>query len=213
MKKSTKGILIGIAGSSGSGKTSVSNNINKALGSKKVVILEQDYYYRNQDHLSLKKREKVNYDHPDAVDMDLMYEQLQVLVSGKSIEHPIYDFKTHTRKSETKKVGPHHIIVLEGILVFVDPRIRELMDIKVYVDNDPDICFIRRLTRDISERGRTLESVIKQYQASVRPMFLQFVEPTKRYADVIIPGGGHNKVGIDLLVTKIGSLLREREKE
>jgi len=201
------GILIGIGGGSGSGKTSVAQNIDKALGAGRVCIIEQDFYYKDLGHLPPEQRARMNFDHPDAFDMDLLHSQLCDLLSGKVIEHPIYDFRNHCRKPETERVGPHRVIVLEGILILMDPRIRELMDIKVYVDNDPDVCFIRRLRRDLDERGRSVGSVIEQYEKSVRPMYLQFVEPTKRYADIIIPGGGFNMVAIDLLTTKIEALL------
>jgi uridine kinase len=209
LKFRKKGILIGIGGGSGSGKTSVAQSIDRALGPGRVCIIEQDFYYKDLRHLPPDQRAGMNFDHPDAFDMDLMYTQLCELLSGKAINHPIYDFRTHCCRDETARVGPHRVVVLEGILILMDPRIRDLMDIKVYVDNDPDVCFIRRLRRDIEERGRSVESVIEQYEKSVRPMYLQFVEPTKRYADVIIPGGGLNTVAIDLLKTKIEALLTE----
>jgi len=209
LKFHKKGILIGIGGGSGSGKTSVAQNIDKALGPGRVCIIEQDFYYQDLSHLPLEQRIRMNFDHPDAFDMDFLYTQLCELLSGKAIQHPIYDFRTHSRRPETERVGPHRVVVLEGILILLDPRIRGLMDIKVFVDNDPDVRFIRRLRRDIEERQRTVESVIEQYERTVRPMYLQFVEPTKRYADVIIPGGGFNTVAIDLLKTKIEALLSE----
>jgi uridine kinase len=204
-----QGILIGIGGGSGSGKTSVAQNIDQLLGPGRVCIIEQDFYYRDLSRLPLEQRAKMNFDHPDAFDVDLMYTQLCELLGGKAIEHPIYDFRTHCRKSGTERVGPHRVVILEGILILMDPRIRSLMDIKVYVDNDPDVRFIRRLKRDIEERGRSVDSIVHQYEKTVRPMYLQFVEPTKRYADIIIPGGGQNKVAIDLLKTKIEALLAE----
>jgi uridine kinase len=204
-----RGILIGIAGGSGSGKTLVAQTIFNELGSDKVVIVDQDSYYRDLSHLSVEERQKQNFDHPDAIDTDLLIEQLEDLLEGKQIEQPIYDFTTHTRRPETRRIGPHKIVVLEGILILDNARLRELMDIKVYVDTDADIRFIRRLKRDIEERGRTMASVIRQYEESVRPMHMQFVEPSKRYADIIIPEGGYNRVAIDLLKTKIQSLLAE----
>ena len=204
------GILIGIAGGSGSGKTLVSQRLYDELGSDKVIMIQQDSYYKDLSHLDLKERKKQNFDHPDALDDELLICQLKALLKGKYVDQPIYDFTLHTRKKETKLIGNHIIIILEGILVLHNPKLRELMDIKVYVDTDDDIRLIRRLKRDIKERGRSLDSVINQYEQSVRPMHLQFVEPTKRYADIIIPQGGHNVVAIDLLKTKIKVLLRER---
>lgn len=206
-----KGILIGIAGGTGSGKTLVAKNIYSELGSDKVIILYQDSYYKDLSHLTQEKRNKQNFDHPDAIDSTLLIQHIKALVHGESIQQPIYDFVTHTRNKETKIIGPHTIIVLEGILILDNPKLRNLMDIKIYVDTDSDIRVLRRIKRDILERGRRLESVIDQYEQSVRPMHLQFVEPSKRYADIIIPEGGLNKVAIDLVKTKIEALLRERE--
>jgi len=205
-----KPILIGIAGGSGSGKTLVSRRIFEDLGSDKVTIIEQDNYYKDLGQLSLEERMKINFDHPDALDNELLLKHLKKLLAGHSIEQPLYDFTRHCRRHETRRISDHLVIVIEGILILDNPRLRELMDIKVYVDTDPDIRFIRRLTRDLRERGRSLESVIKQYTENVRPMHLQFVEPSKRYADIILPEGGHNLVAIDLLQTKIRVLLRER---
>ncbi len=173
------------------------------------MIIEQDAYYKDLSHLPPEERARRNFDHPDAIDQDLLVQHIQDLLAGKSIEQPIYDFATHTRKPETRRIGEHNIIILEGILILDSPRLRDLMDIKVYVDTDSDIRLIRRLRRDVSERGRTVESVLDQYEKSVRPMHLQFVEPSKRYADIIIPEGGRNVVAIDLLKTKIQSLLQE----
>jgi uridine kinase len=203
-------ILIGIAGGSGSGKTMVSRRLYNELGSDKVTIIQQDSYYKNLTHLSLKERSQQNFDHPDALDDQLLYRHINELLNGNYIDQPIYDFKLHTRKNETKRVGNHIIIILEGILILHNPQLRKLMDIKVYVDTDDDIRFIRRLKRDIKDRGRSLDSVIQQYEQMVRPMHLQFVEPSKRYADIIIPQGGRNDVAIDILKTKIQALLRER---
>jgi len=208
---SQPGILIGIAGGSGSGKTLVAENIYSELGTERVLLICQDSYYKDLSHLPEDERKKQNFDHPDAMDTRLLISQLRDLLSGKSIRQPVYNFVTHTRSEETKEIGPHDIIVLEGILILDNPELRSLMDIKVYVDTDPDIRVIRRLRRDILERGRSMESVIKQYEESVRPMHLQFVEPSKRYADVIVPEGGYNRVAIDLIKTKIEALLRERE--
>jgi uridine kinase len=206
-----RGILIGVAGGSGSGKTLVVQHMIQQLGSDRVVVLQQDSYYKDSSHLPFEERAKQNFDHPDAMDSDLLVQHVEELLNGWTVDIPIYDFTTHTRRTETRRAGPHDIIVLEGILILDNPRLRELMDIKVYVDTDPDIRFIRRLKRDTAERGRTMESVVEQYEKSVRPMHLQFVEPTKRYADIIVPEGGYNWVAIDLLKTKIAALLRERQ--
>lgn len=205
-----KGILIGIAGGSGSGKTLVARRICDELESTEVVLLEQDSYYKDLSHLPPEERAHRNFDHPDAIDQDLLVDQIKTLLAGEAIDQPIYDFATHTRSPETVRIGPHAIIVLEGILILDAPRLRDLMDIKVFVDTAADLRLLRRLRRDVSERGRTVESVLQQYEESVRPMHLQFVEPSKRYADIIIPEGGHNTVAIDLLRTKIKSLLKER---
>ncbi len=203
-----KGIIIGIAGASGSGKTLVANNIMSALGSEKVVMLQEDSYYKDLSDIPFDERTGKNFDHPDAFDHELLADQLEQLLEGKAISHPIYDYKTHSRKKETRTVGPHTIVILEGILILNEPRLRELMDIRVFIDTAPDICFIRRLKRDINERARSVDSVIRQYEETVRPMYFQFIEPSKRYADIIIPRGGKNKVAIDILSTKINTLLK-----
>ena len=202
-------ILIGIAGGSGSGKTLVARNIVREIGSDKVVVIDQDSYYRNLEDVPLRDRESRNFDHPDAFDNELLKHHVRELVQGRSIEQPIYDYAEHRRLPETRSVGDHLVVVLEGILIFVDPELRALMDIKLFVDADADVRFIRRLRRDLIERGRSVDSVIRQYEESVRPMHVQFVEPSKRWADLIIPEGGHNKVAIDLVKTKIRELLRE----
>ncbi len=204
------GILIGIAGGSGSGKTLVAKRLFTDLGSDKVIMIQQDSYYKDLSFLPFEKRSTQNFDHPDAIDDNLLNKHLQDLLKGKCIDQPIYDFTTHTRKKDFKRIGNHIIILLEGILVLNDPKLRELMDIKVYVDTDDDIRLIRRLKRDIKERDRSLISIIDQYEHSVRPMHLQFVEPSKRYADIIIPEGGYNLVAIDILKTKIKAILYER---
>jgi len=206
-----RGILIGVAGGSGSGKTLVVQHMIQQLGSDRVVVLQQDSYYKDSSHLPFEERAKQNFDHPDAIDSDLLIQHVEELLNGWTVDIPLYDFTTHTRRTETSRAGPHDIIVLEGILILDNPRLRELMDIKVYVDTDPDIRFIRRLKRDTAERGRTMQTVVEQYEKSVRPMHLQFVEPTKRYADIIVPEGGYNWVAIDLLKTKVEALLRERQ--
>lgn len=202
-------ILIGLAGGSGSGKTLVAQRIYEDIGSDKVTIIQQDSYYKELNHLSLEERKKQNFDHPDSFDSKLLFDHLIELLSGHDIEQPIYDFTKHSRKKETRKISDNIIIVLEGILILHYPEIRNIMDIKVYVDTDDDIRLIRRIKRDVKERSRTLESILEQYENSVRPMHLQFVEPTKRYADIIVPGGGHNLVAIDLLKTKIQASLKE----
>ncbi len=203
-------ILIGIAGGSGSGKTLVAQRIFDELGSDKVVIIQQDSYYKNLSHLTLGERKKQNFDHPDAFDHKLLISHLKDLLAGKYIDQPVYDYSIHSRTKETKRIGEHIILVLEGILILHDPEIRKLMDIKIYVDTDDDIRLIRRIRRDVNERRRSLESILDQYENSVRPMHRQFIEPTKRYADIIIPEGGYNWVAIDLLKTKIKVLLAER---
>jgi uridine kinase len=208
-----RGILIGVAGGSGSGKTMVVQHMIQQLGSGRVEVLQQDSYYKNLNHLSFEERASQNFDHPDAIDTELLIQHVEELLNGWSVEIPVYDFTTHTRRRETRRAGPHDIIVLEGILILDHPRLRELMDIKVYVDTDPDIRFIRRLKRDTVERGRTMQSVIEQYENTVRPMHLQFVEPTKRYADIIVPEGGYNWVAIDLLKTKVEVLLQEKSEQ
>ncbi|HSH35126.1 uridine kinase [Schnuerera sp.] len=204
-----KRLLIGIAGGTGSGKSTVSREILKSIHRKNVVIIEQDSYYKNQNHLSFDKRVKTNYDHPFAFDNNLLLAHLKDLLNNKPIEKPIYDFERHTRKKETITVYPKEIIILEGILILNNDDIRNLCDIKIFVDTDSDVRVIRRIQRDIKDRGRTLDSVIHQYMNTVRPAHLQFVEPTKKYADIIIPEGGFNKVAIDIIVTKINSILNK----
>ncbi len=206
-------ILIGIAGGSGSGKTLVARTILRELGSDRVVVIDQDSYYKNLDDIPMRDRDARNFDHPDAFDAELLKRNIRDLLEGRPIEQPIYDYSHHQRLAETRAIGDHLVIVLEGILIFLDPELRGLMDIKLFVDADHDVRFIRRLKRDLVERGRSVDSIIRQYEESVRPMHLQFVEPTKRYADLIIPEGGHNRVAIDLLKTKIRELLRERGVE
>jgi len=207
----SKNILIGIAGGSGSGKTLVARTIVRDLGSTRVAIIDQDSYYRDLDDIPIADRDLRNFDHPDAFDNELLTQHIKDLVAGKSIEQPIYDYTRHARLKETKTIGEHHVIVLEGILIFVDEELREMMDIKLFIDADPDIRLVRRIERDVRERGRAIESILRQYQATVRPMHLQFVEPSKRYADLIVPEGGHNRVAIDLMKVKIKDLLRERD--
>jgi len=205
-----RGILIGLAGGSGSGKTMVTRRLIEQLGSDRVIVVEQDSYYKDLNHLPFAERAAQNFDHPEAIDSELLIHHVQELLHGRTVEIPIYDFTQHMRKRDTRSTGPHDVIVLEGILILDNPRLRKLMDIKVYVDTDADVRFIRRLKRDTKERGRSMESVIEQYERTVRPMHLQFVEPSKRYADIIIPEGGFNEVAIDLMRTKIAALLHAR---
>ncbi len=206
-------ILIGIAGGSGSGKTLVARNIVRDLGSDRVVIIDQDSYYKNLESIPFLDREARNFDHPDAFDNGMLTSHVRKLLAGEPVEQPIYDYADHRRLAETRHIGEHLIIVLEGILIFTDAELRAAMDIKLFIDADADVRFIRRLRRDLVERGRSVDSIIRQYEESVRPMHMQFVEPSKRWADVIIPEGGHNKVAIDLVKTKIRELLRERGVE
>ncbi|SEF81437.1 uridine kinase [Caloramator fervidus] len=204
-------ILIGIAGGTGSGKSTVANEIFKSLPGESIAVIEQDSYYKDQSHLTLEERKKTNYDHPDAFDTELLIKHLKMLLNGEAIEKPLYDFEIYTRKKETVRIEPKDIIILEGILILAEPEIRNLLDIKIFVDTDADVRIIRRIQRDIKERGRTVESVIEQYMNVVRPMHMQFVEPTKRYADIIIPEGGYNKVAIDILIAKIKQILSKNK--
>ncbi|GAA0483082.1 uridine kinase [Salinibacillus aidingensis] len=207
---SEKPVVIGVAGGTGSGKTTVTRSIHQHFVDKSILIIEQDYYYKDQSHIPLEERLNTNYDHPLAFDNNLLIEHLKKLINGESIEKPVYDYKLHTRSDKVIPVEPRDVIIIEGILVLEDKALRDLMDIKVFVDTDADIRIIRRLMRDIKERGRSIESVIEQYENVVRPMHLQFVEPTKRYADIIIPEGGQNLVAIDLMTTKVRSILEKR---
>jgi uridine kinase len=200
-----KPLIIGIAGGTGSGKTTVANKIYESLKGVNVVALQQDAYYIDLGHIPLEERKKTNFDHPSAFDSDLLISHLKKLIKGQEIEKPIYSFTDYTRKKETERVLPRDIIILEGILVLEEEKIRSLLDVKIYVDADEDERFIRRLVRDTKERGRSMESVIEQYLNVVKPMFLQFVEPSKRYADIVIPQGGLNDVAIDIIVSKIKS--------
>jgi uridine kinase len=201
-------MILGIAGGSGSGKTLVARSIGEAVG-KQVVVIGQDSYYLDRSDLPFEERARINYDHPDAFDTPLLVEHLQKLRDGIPIEMPIYNYAIHARQKETFHVEPAPIIIVEGILVLGIPAIREMLDVKVFVDTDADVRFIRRLTRDVKERGRSLQSVIDQYLNVVRFMHLEFVEPSKRYADIIVPEGGYNKVAIDFIVTKLKTLLDE----
>lgn len=200
-------VLIGVAGGSGSGKTTVSQTILERVGRDRIAYLQHDSYYRDRAGLPLAERARINYDHPDSLETDLLVEHLKQLRACRAVDVPVYDFAKHVRKAETRRAEPRPIILVEGILIFVDRALREMFDVKIFVDTDADIRFIRRLQRDIAERGRTMDSVVKQYTETVRPMHLEFVEPSKRYADLIIPEGGFNQIAIDMVVARINAML------
>lgn len=202
-------ITIGVAGGSGSGKTTVALRLLERVGVDRVAYLPHDAYYRSAADLPPAERAQLNFDHPNSLDNDLMIEHLRRLQAGQAVAIPVYDFKTHTRTAETRRVEPQPAILVEGILIFADKRLRDLMDVKLFVDTDADLRFIRRLQRDMTERGRSAESVIKQYLATVRPMHLEFVEPSKRYADIIIPEGGFNEVAIEMIAARVRALLAQ----
>ena len=199
----SKPLIIGIAGGSGSGKSTVARKVASALSSLSVAFIDMDAYYRNFTSLSLDERRKLNWDHPDAFDFDLLTEHLQDLSARRTIDKPVYDFVSHLRSAGPVRVTPSDVIVIDGILLFVDPRVRELCDVKVFVDAEADVRLIRRLRRDMRKRGRPLDEILDQYLHTVQPMHLQFVEPSKRYADIIVPRGGHNSIAIEMIVAKI----------
>ena len=201
-------IIIGISGASASGKSLLANTIVKELGSDQVAIISEDSYYKDHSDIPFEERAKVNYDHPDAFDHELLYNHLVQLQEGKNIAVPIYNHSLHVRDKETRSVGQHSIIVLEGILLFFENKLREMMDIRIYMETALDICLIRRLKRDIKERHRSLDSVLKQYEETVRPMYLQFIDPYKRYADLIVPRGGGNRIAIDMIKAKMREMLQ-----
>ena len=201
-------MIIGICGGTGSGKTTVARRILENVDRDYVAFLQHDSYYRNLGDMPIELRHQINFDHPDALDNDLFANHISALRAGEPIEMPVYDFATHTRRPETERIEPKPILILEGILIFTDARLRELMDLKIFVDTADDLRFIRRLQRDVTERGRSVELVIRQYLDTVRPMHEQFVEPSKRFADVIIPEGGYNSVGIDLITGRIHAQVR-----
>jgi len=201
-------LVIGIAGGSGSGKTTVAQEILQRVGPDRIAFLQHDSYYKDLSGLPPIQKAEVNFDHPNSLETELLIQHIASLRDGKPVEVPIYDFSTHSRTSQTYTVQPRAVILVEGILIFTEAPLREMFDVKIFVDTDSDIRFIRRLERDLSERGRTTESVIKQYQVTVRPMHMEFVEPSKRYADVIIPEGGHNTAALDMVVARIEALLK-----
>jgi uridine kinase len=208
MKKENN-LVIGIAGGTGSGKTTIANFILERVGPDKICFLPHDAYYKDLSHLPREERDRINFDHPSSLETSLLIKHIQNLKAGKVVQLPSYDFRTHTRIKETTPIEPQPIILIEGILILAEPELRRLFDVRIFVDTDADIRFIRRLQRDISERGRTTQSVIRQYLDTVRPMHLEFVEPSKRYASVIIPEGGYNTVALDLIVARIESMLEE----
>jgi uridine kinase len=201
--------VVGIAGGTGSGKTTVAHKLAAAMPTGRCVTIEHDAYYRDQRHLSLEERATINYDHPASLESSLLATHLRELRGGRAVEVPIYDFATHTRRIDTRRVEPSRVIVVEGILVFTEPALREQMDIKIFVDTDPDIRLMRRIRRDIEQRGRTFQSVRDQYYATVRPMHLEYVEPSKRWADLIIPEGGDNRVALDIVLGRLWRIVND----
>ncbi len=206
---SKQAVTIAVAGGTGSGKTTIANEIVKRVGVDRIAYLQHDSYYYDWGQLPLDSRDLPNFDHPDSLETDLMIKHLKQLRSGHAVDVPVYDFTKHRRTDQTRRVEPHPVVLVEGLLIFAEKRLRELFDIKIYVDTDNDIRFIRRLRRDIAERGRSMESVIDQYLSTVRPMHLDFVEPSKRYADVIVPEGGFNAVALDMVVARIEGMLKK----
>jgi uridine kinase len=199
-------VIVGIAGGTGSGKTTVAHKLAAAMPTGRCVTIEHDAYYRDQSHLSPEERFAINYDHPAALESSLLAEHLAALRAGRAIDVPVYDFASHTRSRETRRVEPAPVVIVEGILVFAEPALREQMDVKIFVDTDPDIRLMRRIRRDLEQRGRTFESVRAQYYATVRPMHIEHVEPTKRWADLIVPEGGDNRVALDVLLGRLGRI-------
>lgn len=201
--------VIGVAGGTGSGKTTVSSRIWEAVGREHLAYIQHDNYYKDQSHLTAEERAQTNYDHPDSLETSLLVRHLRELRAGRPIDMPLYDFAAHNRAKETQRINPAKVILVEGILIYTEPALRELMDMRIFVDTDADIRFIRRLRRDMVERGRSLDSVVKQYLGTVRPMHMEFVEPSKRYADIIVPQGGNNRVAMEMIVSRIQALLAE----
>ena len=213
MKKKPDPLVIGIAGGTGSGKTTVASAILDRVGRERIAYLPHDAYYRDLSNLPPVQRAEVNFDHPNSLETDLLIQHIQALKDWRSVDLPLYDFAHHARTEKTVRVDPKHVIIVEGILILAEPKLRELCDIKIFVDTDADMRFIRRLQRDIAERGRTIENVIHQYVTTVRPMHLEFVEQSKRYADVIIPEGGFNSVALDMVISRIEAYLQAEETE
>jgi uridine kinase len=207
MNQDLHSLIIGVAGGTGSGKTTVARRIIERVGEHRIACIAHDAYYTDLSHLPLEQRRLKNFDHPESLDTHLLIRHLQQLRAGQAVDIPTYDFATYTRKPETQRVAPHKVIIVEGILIFVDKQLCDLMDIKIFVDADSDVRLLRRLKRDIGERGRMLDAVIEQYERTVRPMHLEFVEPSKRYADVIVPEGGYNIIALDMIVARIESML------
>lgn len=206
---SPRPLIIGVAGGSGSGKTTVTRTIRDSLGVDGAFI-DQDAYYRELAHLPLEERQRVNFDHPDSLDLDLFRQQLETLAGGQPIDKPVYDFALHTRSADTVRIEPREVVLVDGILLFADADLRELFDIRIFVDVADDVRFIRRMQRDLMERGRSVDTIVEQYLRTVRPMHLEFVEPSKRYAHVIIPEGGHNRIGIEMVLARVDAELRRR---
>lgn len=212
MSENNNCVIVGIAGASASGKSLIAstiyNELKEKVGDHQIGVITEDCYYQDQSDLSMEERVKTNYDHPSALDHDLLCDHLEQLMAGQTVEIPEYSYTEHTRVAETTTFTPKKVIILEGILLLTDPRLRELMHASIFMDTPLDICLLRRVTRDVQERGRTMESVLKQYQKTVRPMFMQFIEPSKQYADIIVPRGGKNRIAIDVLKAHIAKLLK-----
>ena len=206
-------LVVGVAGGTASGKTTISHTILETVGPQRIAYVQHDAYYRDLSHLPLDDRRRSNFDHPDALEDALLLEHLRKLIGGEPVEVPVYDFARYIRLPQTVHIEPRAVILVEGILIFANPALRELMDIRIFVDTDPDIRFIRRLQRDIQERGRSLQDVVDQYLATVRPMHLEFVEPSKRYADIIVPSGGHNTVALEMILARVEGMLRREESD
>ncbi len=206
-----KPVVIGIAGGSGSGKTTVQRQIMEIFGPERIALLDHDAYYRDLGHLPFEERMAYNFDHPDALETELLVEHLDALIAGQAVQKPVYNFTTHSREPYTQRIEPRSVIILEGILILAEPELRKRMDIKIFVDTPDDVRLMRRIRRDMEERGRTIHTILEQYERTVRPMHLEFVEPSKRYADIIIPRGGHNRVALDMVVARIASLLNGDE--
>ncbi len=210
MSRPIRPVVLGVAGGSGSGKSTVVRKVCRILGDGVASVLHHDSYYRDLAQLPFEARVEVNFDHPDALETELMVEHLHALLRGAPVTIPVYDFSTHTRARQSEVVHPTPVVVVDGILVLADPRLRDTMDLKVFVDTEPDIRLLRRIRRDVVKRGRTADSVVAQYEATVRPMHLEFVEPSKRFADLVVPEGGYNRVAVDLVVNRLRSLMGER---